>query len=176
MTAPSKAAAIALLMVAAAAAAMFGFQKKTAGPGRKAVPSIVFSDDRGRKAGLSEFRGRVVVLDFWASWCLPCRKEFPQFDQLQAQLGARGLAVVPVSIDAQGVSAVEAFYAENGVVHLPKYVDESRDGPRALGFRGIPSTIVIDRKGREAVRIEGPVDWMSPAVKAILTRLLDEPE
>ena len=82
MNALSKAAAVALLIAAAAMAAMPGGREKTATPGRKPVPSIAFFDDKGRKASLSEFRGRVVVLDFWASWCLPCRKEFPQFDQL----------------------------------------------------------------------------------------------
>jgi thiol-disulfide isomerase/thioredoxin len=141
---------------------------------RKSPPAIVFRDESGTSLNLSAFRGKVVLLDFWATWCEPCRKEMPSFDRLQARLGAKGLAVVPVSIDLKGMPAVEEFYREHGIRNLPKYVDDSRDSAKAIGLMGLPGTLAIDRHGREAFRVEGPLNWDGPAVGARVESLLRE--
>jgi thiol-disulfide isomerase/thioredoxin len=141
---------------------------------RKAPPAIVFEDENGAKVDLSAFRGKVVLLNFWATWCQPCRNEMPSFDRLQSHLGSRGLAVVPVSIDLKGMPAVDDFYRELNIEHLPKYVDDTRESAKALGLMGIPGTLALDRQGREVFRFEGPLDWNGPAVTVRLDKLLNE--
>jgi thiol-disulfide isomerase/thioredoxin len=143
-------------------------------PERRSLPPFEFTDSAGRALTIEAFAGQVVLLDFWATWCKPCRDEFPVFDRLQARLASKGLVVVPVSIDLKGMPAVDAFYAETGVIHLAKYSDPSRDAARAAGFAGLPSALLIDRHGREAARVEGAADWESGRVAEILSRLLDE--
>jgi thiol-disulfide isomerase/thioredoxin len=143
-------------------------------PDRALPPAISFHDENGRPVDLAAFRGHVVLLDFWATWCNPCRKEMPSFDRLQAKLGGRGLRIVPVSIDLKGMEAVDAFYREFDIRRLPKYVDDSRESAQTLGLRGIPATIALDRQGREAFRVEGPLEWDGPGVSARLETLLAE--
>lgn len=141
---------------------------------RKSPPAIAFKDVNGLSTDLSAFRGKVVLLDFWATWCNPCRKEMPSFDRLQARLGARGLVVIPVSIDLKGMPAVEDFYRELGIRNLPKYVDDTRDSAKVIGLMGVPGTLALDRQGREVFRVEGPLEWDGPAVRARLDSLLKE--
>ncbi|MGO9985474.1 MAG: TlpA family protein disulfide reductase [Rhodomicrobium sp.] len=163
-----------MLLALAALAGIYGFNRRDAASSRRPLPYITFADDKGHLVSPDEFRGKVVLLDFWATWCGPCREEFPAFDRLQAKLGGRGLAVVPVSVDLKGLPAVDAFYAKLQIEHLPKYVDDTRESAKALGLHGLPSTLVLDRQGREVTRVEGPAAWESAPVTALLTRLLDE--
>ena len=138
------------------------------------APVIAFADSQGAPKTLADFSGRVLIVDFWATWCVPCRQEMPAFERLQQKLGARGLFVVPIAIDARGLPAVEAFYRDNGVANLPIYLDTSREAAKKIGFAGIPSALIVDRRGREAARIEGPINWESSRIIALLERLLDE--
>ena len=168
-----------LLAASAVVAAVAGFAALVLCPrlatiDRKAPPAIVFQDEKGANVDLSAFRGNVVLLNFWATWCQPCRNEMPSFDRLQARLGSRGLVVVPVSIDLRGMPAVDDFYRELKIEHLPKYVDDTRESAKALGLMGIPATLALDRQGREVFRFEGPLDWNGPAVTARLDKLLNE--
>jgi thiol-disulfide isomerase/thioredoxin len=139
----------------------------------KALPATSFAGADGQAATLSSFAGKVVVLDFWATWCTPCRAEFPQLDHLQEQLGGRGLVVVPVSLDRKGQPVVDKFYHELSISRLASFLDPQSAAANILGVRGLPTTVIIDRQGREAARIEGPVDWTGPAAQALLNRLLD---
>ena len=127
----------------------------------KPVPAFTFTDQDGKTLSLADFKGKVVVLDVWATWCTPCRAEFPRFDRLQAALGEKGLAVVPVSVDLGGRKPVDKFYDDLGVKALSKYLDPSNESAKALGLRGLPTTLIIDREGREIARIEGEAPWDS---------------
>jgi thiol-disulfide isomerase/thioredoxin len=167
-------AGAALILVIAAVSGLFLLYTQDTSGKRKQVAPIAFADEKGRTVSLAEFRGKVVILDFWATWCGPCQKEFPAFDRLQAKLGKRGLAVVPVSIDLKGLPAVDAFYAKLNILYLSKYIDDTRESAKALGLKGLPSTLVLDREGREVTRVEGPADWESKEVIALLNRLLGE--
>lgn len=138
----------------------------------KAVPALTFTDQDGRSLGLEPFKGKVVVLDYWATWCAPCRVEFPQLDQLQGRMADKGLVVVAVSIDRGGKPVVDRFYDEMHVAHLAKYLDPSSASAIALGVRGLPTTLVIDRQGREVARIEGAVAWDGPEIGKVLEGLL----
>ncbi|PKU26664.1 TlpA family protein disulfide reductase [Telmatospirillum siberiense] len=138
----------------------------------KLVPSVTFTDQDGRPLGLEAFKGKVVVLDYWATWCAPCRAEFPQLDKLQGRLADKGLVVVAVSLDRKGKPVVDRFYEDLRISHLGKYLDPSSHSATALGIRGLPTTLLIDRQGREVVRVEGEAAWDGPEIGKILEGLL----
>lgn len=127
----------------------------------KPVAPIKFEDEGGQTQSLADFKGKVVVLNIWATWCVPCRKEMPTLDRLQAALGGPDFEVVPVSIDLGGVDAVRQFYAGIAVHNLAMYVDTSGRVLRELGAIGLPTTLIVDRSGREVGRIVGPAEWDS---------------
>ncbi len=137
-------------------------------PVAKAVPDIVFADERGNSVSLNEFRGKLVLLNVWATWCGPCRKEMPTLDRLQAALGSERFQVVALSIDRAGVAAVQKFYAEIGVRHLTFFIDVTGRAGSSLGLVGLPGTLLIDPQGREIGRLVGPAEWDSPEMIAFL--------
>ena len=136
------------------------------------VPEFGFTDAEGRALGLADFRGRTVLLNIWATWCAPCRKEMPALGRLQAELGGSAFEVVALSIDRGGTEAVRAFYDEVGVPNLAIYLDRPNISSRTLGVVGIPTTLLIDRGGREIGRAVGPLEWDSPAVVGRLRRAM----
>ena len=130
------------------------------------VPELRFVDGAGRPRTLADFRGKAVLLNLWATWCVPCRKEMPALDRLQARLGGPGFEVVALSIDKKGLPVVQAFYAELGLKALAIYVDDSGSAVRAVGALGIPTTLLIDAQGREIGRAVGAKEWDTAAVVA----------
>ncbi|MFC3003889.1 TlpA family protein disulfide reductase [Falsiroseomonas tokyonensis] len=140
------------------------------------VPDLRFVTAEGRILTLEDFRGRAVVLNIWATWCVPCRVEMPALDRLQAALGSDGFEVVALSIDRGGPPAVEVFYKEIGLRSLNIYVDPTGAASRALNAVGIPTTLLIDRDGREVARKIGPAEWDSPELVGAIRRHLDLPE
>ncbi|MGL4287293.1 MAG: TlpA family protein disulfide reductase [Phreatobacter sp.] len=134
----------------------------------KPVPEIHFVDGDGRSSTLAEFRGKALLLNVWATWCLPCRKEMPALDRLQAELGGPDFMVVALSIDRAGAEAVRKFYAEVGITRLAIAVDSSARALRDLGIFGIPVTLLVDRDGSELGRLIGPAEWDSPEMLAFL--------
>jgi thiol-disulfide isomerase/thioredoxin len=169
-----KRAALLLLACVALASLAAGLAGRARPPTETGPAAISFQDAEGRPVDLARFRGKVALIDFWATWCQPCRKEMPQFDRLQARYGDRGLVVVPVAIDFAGLPAVDRFYAEVGVRNLGKYVDDTRESARKLGFLGIPGLIAFDRQGREVFRVEGELNWDGPGPRARIEALLRE--
>lgn len=132
------------------------------------VPDLAFEDGKGGSRTLGQFRGKTVLLNVWATWCVPCREEMPALDRLQRKLGGPGFEVVALSIDAGGVAAVKQFYEEIGVRSLPIYVDRSMRATAALGTVGLPTTLLINADGQEIGRHIGPAEWDSPeAVRLI---------
>ena len=139
------------------------------------LPELHFVDGNGQAMTFTDFRGRVVLLNLWATWCVPCRKEMPTLDRLQAKLGGPDFQVVPLSIDRQGLSVVKPFYKELGLKALGIYVDRSGKAASDLGAVGIPTTLLVDRKGRELGRKVGPAEWDSPATVEMIRRYLKPP-
>jgi thiol-disulfide isomerase/thioredoxin len=137
------------------------------------LPEIVFADADKRTLSLADFRGRVVLLNIWATWCMPCRKEMPSLDRLQARLGGGDFIVIPLSLDRQGVPAVERFYREVGVERLGIYVDPSSRASHDLGVPGVPTTLLIDREGREVARKMGEAEWDGPEMVGLIQRALE---
>jgi len=138
----------------------------------RVLAEIRFSDEQGQDLTLADFRGRVVLLNVWATWCVPCRKEMPALDRLQAKLGGDDFVVIPLSIDRKGVEAVKGFYREVGVKKLAVYLDPSGKGSRALAIPGVPTTLLIDRDGREVARKMGAAQWDGAEMVSLVERVI----
>lgn len=121
---------------------------------------------------MNDFRGRAILLNIWATWCVPCRAEMPALDRLQAALGSDGFEVMALSIDRGGPPNVEAFYRQIGLRSLNIYVDPTGAASRALGAVGIPTTLLVDRDGREVAPMIGPAEWDSPQLVTAIRRYL----
>ena len=134
----------------------------------KPIEAIQFEDVDGRSRSLNDFRGKVVLLNIWATWCTPCRKEMPTLDRLQAALGGANFEVVALSID-RSMDAVRKFFAEIGIQKLAIYRDSSAKATRQLGAVGLPTTLLIDREGGEVGRLIGPAEWDSPDIVAFIS-------
>jgi thiol-disulfide isomerase/thioredoxin len=117
----------------------------------------------GRKVGvLDDLRGKFVLLNVWATWCVPCRKEMPTLDRLQEQLGGPDFEVVALSVDKGGAEAVRRFYDQIGIRRLSVRVAADPDDLlAALGVYGVPTTLLVDRQSREIGRLVGPANWDS---------------
>lgn len=125
------------------------------------VPRIEFKDAQGRPLTLEDFRGKLVLLNIWATWCGPCREEMPSLDRLQTQLGGESFQVVALSIDQAGVHVVKDFYKKVQVTNLNIYLDETGLAGSKLGSAGVPVTLLIDLEGREVGRLVGATKWDS---------------
>lgn len=132
------------------------------------LPELTFVDGDGEAMTLQAFEGQFVLLNIWATWCIPCREEMPSLDRLQARLGGPDFKVVPLSIDREGLPVVKAFYEELGLKALGVYVDQSGKASGKLGAVGIPTTLLVDRQGRELGRTAGPAEWDSDDVAQVL--------
>jgi thiol-disulfide isomerase/thioredoxin len=138
----------------------------------KPIASIAFEDGQGRPRSLAEFRGKVVLLNIWATWCGPCRREMPSLDRLQGLLGGSDFEVVALSIDRAGLGPVRKFYADVGIRNLAIYIDSSGRATRELATVGVPATLLIDRDGRELGRLVGPAEWDEPDIVQLLKRVI----
>jgi thiol-disulfide isomerase/thioredoxin len=99
------------------------------------------------------------LVNFWATWCAPCIRELPSLDRLQKRLKHSGVKIIALSLDRGGVEAVTEFYAENGIHNLEVYVDPTMAAQQAFDIPGLPTTVLIDREGRDRGRLIGPADW-----------------
>jgi thiol-disulfide isomerase/thioredoxin len=141
----------------------------------RAAPEVAFSDLEGKELTLADFRGKVVVLNLWATWCVPCIKEMPSLERLSARMKDRGVAVMSVSQDRGGARQVVPFLEKHGLAALPVYLDPKGAVLRAIGGRGLPTTLVIDRQGREIGRLEGDADWDGPHALALIEHVAGKP-
>ena len=124
-----------------------------------AVPELRFSTADGTVRTLADYVGQGVVLNFWATWCVPCVAEMPALDALARLVRNDGVAVLALSSDRGGAPPVERFYRDKSIQTLPVLLDSRGDAARAVGARGIPTTLLIDRAGKERGRLEGAADW-----------------
>ena len=137
-------------------------------------PETAWRTEKGEPVSLVEFRGRVVMLNFWATWCAPCIRELPSIDRLQAVLGGEDFAVIAVNIDRGGREVAAPFSARLGLKNLDLYLDADSTFSRAVGVNVMPTTIVYDRAGVERGRLEGAAEWDTPEALELLRWFIQE--
>ena len=134
----------------------------------KPAPDNAYFDAHGKQRRLSEFRGKVVLVNFWATWCPACIAELPSLDRLQARLGGDEFTVLAVAQQSGDASAVGGFLKSRGLTHLGVFMDYSRRLGRAFGQYAFPTSVLVDRTGRELGRFVGPVEWDSSEAVALI--------
>lgn len=151
-------------------AAQDGGLAKLAQTGPTPVPATEFTDPAGGTHSLADYRGKVVLLNFWATWCAPCREEMPSLDRLQADLGGADFQVVAIAAGHNPPPAITKFLTEQVITNLPVLLDPRQALARQMGVLGMPVTVLIDREGHEIARLIGGADWSSDAAKALITQ------
>ena len=139
------------------------------------APAVSFVDLAGNPASLSEFNGKVVLVNLWATWCGPCLREMPSLEQLQSRLGDK-IVVVAISEDRGGSKTVEPFVGKLGLKSVKIYLDPKSAVERAFKVQGLPTSFLIDREGRVLGRVEGAAEWDKPKLLGILKSFLGDEE
>jgi thiol-disulfide isomerase/thioredoxin len=136
------------------------------------LPLLFFASGSGEHMTLRHFRGRIVLLNVWATWCTTCRRELPTLDRLQRKLGGKDFEVVALSIDRDGAPTIAPFFRELGIKDLRLYFDRRGAVLGEYAIAGLPTTLVIDRSGREIGRLFGPANWDAPRIAAELRDII----
>jgi thiol-disulfide isomerase/thioredoxin len=132
------------------------------------APTTGFTDEKGNVRTLKEFRGRVVLVNFWATWCAPCVREMPSLERLQAKLGGPDFTVIALSEDRSGWQKIGPFRDKMGLKALPLFHDVSSGAMFAVKASSLPTTIIYDRDGKEVGRMARPAEWDSPDALALI--------
>ncbi len=138
----------------------------------QSVSEAVFQAEDGADMTLADLKGKHVALNFWATWCAPCRKEMPSLANLQAELGGDDFEVVTVAVGRNPSEAIDRFFAEEGITGLPKHVDPSNRLSRDMAVAGLPITVILNPEGMEIARLIGDAEWDTNSAKAIVTALI----
>jgi len=134
----------------------------------EALPEIRFTDGAGAPKTIADWQGKVVLLNLWATWCAPCRKEMPGLERLQKELGSDRFEVIALSVDRAGIEASKKFLDQIKVESLGLYVDSTARSSSALRAIGMPTTVLIDAASREVGRLVGPAEWDSEEAKRLI--------
>jgi thiol-disulfide isomerase/thioredoxin len=137
-------------------------------PAPEAIADVAFKGRSGEELSLKNWAGRVVLVNLWATWCAPCRKEMPSLSRLQKDLGSKDFEVVALAVDRAGAETAGKFLASVDASELKLYVDATARGASALKAVGMPTTILLDRQGREIGRLTGPAEWDSEEAKRLI--------
>lgn len=162
--------------LAAAAALRDGDMKKLIfhdAPKETSSAAFILADDAG-KATLQDYRGKYVLLNFWATWCAPCRKEMPQLSELQSAFGGDGFEVLTIATGRNSPTGISKFFEEIGVENLPRHQDPKQALASEMAIFGLPITVLIDPEGNEVARLRGDADWASPVAKSIIATVLGQ--
>ena len=138
------------------------------------VSSTEFETIDGGTGTLADYDGKVVVLTFWATWCAPCKKEMPGLERLNTALGGDDFAVVTLATGRNSVNGIARFFGDKQIASLPQYRDIKQGIAREMSIPGLPTTVILDRQGREIARLIGDAEWDTPSAKAILSALIFE--
>ncbi|MGJ8546604.1 MAG: TlpA disulfide reductase family protein [Sulfitobacter sp.] len=142
--------------------------------GGKSTSAAEFDLEDGKgKTSLAEWQGKYVLVNFWATWCAPCRKEMPQLNALQKEFGGDHFEVLTIATGRNSPEGIVAFFAEAGVDSLPRHQDPKQALASQMGIFGLPISVLLDPKGREIARLRGDADWHSDSARQIIKALVD---
>jgi peroxiredoxin len=142
-------------------------------PGFK-VPSFTFPDINGKEVSLSDQRGKVILVNVWATWCPPCRREMPSMQRLYEKFKGKNFEILAVSIDSEGREAVEPFMRKMNLT-FPALLDPGETIRSLYGITGVPESFIIDQQGILVEKIIGPVNWATPEVFRFIQDLILKP-
>ncbi len=171
--------ALVLLAVTGSLFMLTGCSKKeggvTAGAVKEGAKAVNFTlkDMQDKEVKLSDYAGKVVLLNFWATWCPPCREEIPSMAKLNEQMAGKPFQMLCVSIDDGGKADVLAFFKKEGVT-LPALSDPDSEVGRQYGITGVPESFIIDKQGKIVKKVIGGLDWVSPDIVSFLTNLTSQ--
>ena len=138
-----------------------------------ATSSVAFQlADGAGEATLEDWRGKYVLINFWATWCAPCRKEMPQLDALQKEFGGDDFEVLTIATGRNSPDGIKRFFAEAGVENLPRHQDQKQALASQMGIFGLPISVIMNPEGQEIARLRGDADWSSDSAKAIIKALI----
>ncbi|QBF30422.1 TlpA disulfide reductase family protein [Thalassococcus sp. S3] len=132
--------------------------------------AYVLADGAG-EASLADHRGKYVLLNFWATWCAPCRKEMPMLSELQTEFGGDTFEVLTLATGRNSPAGIVKFFEETGIDNLPRHQDPKQAIAREMGVFGLPITVILNPDGEEIARLRGDADWASDSAKAIIAAL-----
>ncbi|KRS15388.1 hypothetical protein XM52_24375 [Roseovarius indicus] len=139
----------------------------------KPVSQSTYTMEDGSTGSLADYQGKIAVVNFWATWCAPCRKEMPMLSELQSELGGEDFDVVTIATGRNPPPAMKSFFDEIGVSNLPLHRDPNMKISREMGILGLPITVILNRDGQEIARMQGDAHWNSDSAKAIIKALID---
>ncbi len=135
------------------------------------TPDTPVFDGNDRQVRIEDFKGKVLVMNFWATWCAPCRKEMPSLDRLAARMEDQGVKVIAIAAGPNPRPGVDRFLAETGIQHLDIYYDPKMELMRSFRVFGIPITFILDRDGNELARLTGDAEWDSESAIDIIEHI-----
>ena len=138
----------------------------------KEVPEAVFFTEDGGEMTLAAYKGKVLLVNFWATWCAPCRAEMPMLSALQEEFGGEDFQVLTISTGRDNPAKIARFFDEIGVTNLPQHRDVGMKMARRMAVLGLPVVLLMDRDGQEIARLTGPAKWDAPEAKALIASLL----
>lgn len=136
------------------------------------VSDAVFTDPDGGEHRLSDWQGKYALVNFWATWCAPCRKEMPGLDALQQEFGGDNFEVVTIATGRNTLTGINKFFDETEIKALPKLLDPRQALAREMAVLGLPITVLLDPDGNEIARLRGDAEWDSDSAKAIIAALI----
>ena len=139
------------------------------------LPAAGFTEQGGKMRALKDFGGQIVLMNFWATWCGPCVREMPSLERLHQKLGSRDFTVIALSEDRKGWEKITPFRQELGLTALPLFHDVGSKMMFGAKVRGLPTTILIGRDGRELGRLTGHAEWDSDEAVALMRYYLSKP-
>lgn len=139
----------------------------------KVISQKAFVQQDGSEATLAQYQGKIVLLNFWATWCAPCRHEMPMLSALQAEMGGEDFEVVTLATGRNMMPAMKKFFDEIGVNNLPLHRDPKQLLARDMAVLGLPATVLINRTGQEIARLQGDADWSSENARAIIQAVIE---
>lgn len=137
------------------------------------VSDAVFTHADGGEFTLDDFEGKYVLVNFWATWCAPCRKEMPMLSELQTEFGGDSFEVLTIATGRNEIVGIKRFFDEISVDNLPLYLDPRQTLAREMAVLGLPITLILDPEGREIARMRGDAEWNSDSAKAIIAAMIE---